>query len=288
MSQQAIKILGVRVDRVNPVEAYNRFLQLMGEEQLSMIFTPNTEIVMMAQEDKVLKSILREADLVVPDGIGLIYASKMHNLGLDERVTGIDLMDRILRYCHTTKRSIYILGGKPGVAERALEKIVETYPGIVSKGSQDGYFKPEQELRIIDRINELKPDILFVAMGAPRQEKWIYQHRKILNAKIAMGVGGSVDVWSGAAKRAPLVFQKTNLEWLYRLVKNPSRIGRMMALPKFMVRVILSRDFSKAYIPQKDENGNGNGSANGNGNGYVNGNGNNIGPANGSGNRTIL
>ncbi|SCZ80781.1 WecB/TagA/CpsF family glycosyltransferase [Acidaminobacter hydrogenoformans] len=253
MSNEAIKILGVRVDKVNPAEAYNRFLQLMDIEALSMIFTPNTEIVMMAQQDKALKAILREADLVVPDGIGLVYASKLHKLGLEDRVPGIELMDRILKYCHTTKRSIYILGGKPGVAERATEAILKEYPCIESKGFQDGYFKPEQELKIIDRINELKPDILFVAMGAPKQEKWIYKHRKILNVKIAMGVGGSADVWAGTAKRAPAFYQKMNLEWLYRLLKNPSRIGRMMALPKFMLTVMLSRDFSKAYTPKQEE-----------------------------------
>lgn len=255
MANGAIKILGVRVDKVNTAEAYNRFLQLMDGETLSMIFTPNTEIVMMAQQDHELRSILREADLVVPDGIGLVYASKLHHLGLDERVTGIDLMERILRYCHTTRKSIYILGGKPGVAERATEAILKAYPGLVSKGFQDGYFKPDQELKIIDRINELKPDLLFVAMGAPRQEKWIYKHRKILNARVAMGVGGSVDVWAGTSKRAPLFYQKANLEWLYRLIKNPSRIGRMMALPKFMVKVMLSRDFSKTYTPGKDDSG---------------------------------
>lgn len=257
MASESIKILGVRVDKVNPVEAYNRFLHLMDSHTMSMIFTPNTEIVMMAQQDKALRSILREADLVVPDGIGLVYASKLHNLGLDERVTGIDLMERILKYCHTTKRSIYILGGKPGVAERAMEAILKVYPSIESKGYQDGYFKPENELKIIDRINELKPDILFVAMGAPKQEKWIYKHRKILNVKVAMGVGGSVDVWAGTSKRAPVFYQKANLEWLYRLLKNPSRVGRMMALPKFMFKVLLSRDFSKDYAPKSEEGING-------------------------------
>lgn len=253
MTHQAIKILGVRIDSVSPTEAYNRFLHLIGRDSFSMIFTPNTEIVMMAQKDKELRNILREADLVIPDGIGLVYASRLHDLGLKERVTGIDLMDRILRYCHTTKRSIYILGGKPEVAERALQKICEMYPGIVSKGCRDGYFEDEQELKIIDRINELKPDVLFVALGAPKQEKWIYKYRKILNARVAIGVGGSVDVWAGAAKRAPKFFQKTNLEWLYRGLKEPSRIGRLMAIPKFLIKVLLSRDFSKSYILPVDD-----------------------------------
>ncbi len=150
----------------------------------------------------------------------------------------------MLNYCNNTKKSIYILGGKPGIPERASERINEEYPNIIIKGHRDGYFKEEDELSIIDDINELKPDILFVALGAPKQEKWISKHKKILNAKVAMGVGGSVDIWAGSAKRAPKIFQNLNLEWFYRLMTNPSRFFRMLELPKFMIKVLLSRDFS--------------------------------------------
>ncbi len=245
MEIKSIKILGVKIHQVTNESAYNKFLSLMEEPRLSMIVTPNTEIVMMAQQDAALKEILQEAELVIPDGIGLVYASKIHQLGLTERVTGIDTMERMLKYCHNTKKSIYLFGGKPGVAEKAAEKINETYSNIEIKGIRDGYFKKEEEDKIINHINEVKPDILFVALGAPKQEKWLYEHKKILNAKVAMGVGGAFDVWSGVSKRAPKIFQDMHLEWFYRLLKEPTRIGRMMSLPKFMIKVLLSRDFSR-------------------------------------------
>ena len=200
---------------------------------------------MLFRSDAELKEVLQESDLVIPDGIGLIYASKIHQLGLNERVTGIDTMERILKYANNTKKSIYLFGGKPGVAEKAAEKMKEVYPSLQIKGIRDGYFKKEEEDKIIDHINEVKPDLLFVALGAPKQEKWIYNNRKILNAKVAMGVGGALDVWAGTAKRAPKIFQNLHLEWFYRLMKEPSRIGRMMSLPKFMIKVLISRDFSR-------------------------------------------
>lgn len=245
MEIKSIKILGVKIHQVTNESAYNKFLSLMEEPRLSMIVTPNTEIVMMAQQDAELKEILQEAELVIPDGIGLVYASKIHQLGLTERVTGIDTMERMLKYCHNTKKSIYLFGGKPGVADKAAERINECYPNVQIKGIRDGYFKKEEEDKIINHINEVKPDILFVALGAPKQEKWVYANKKTLNVKVAMGVGGAFDVWAGVSKRAPKIFQDMHLEWFYRLLKEPSRVGRMMSLPKFMIKVLLSRDFSR-------------------------------------------
>lgn len=243
MSNETVKILGVRIDKVNQEEAYNKFLSFIKEGSFKMIFTPNTEIVMMAQDDHELKDLLQQADMVIPDGIGLIYASKINNLGLTERVPGVEMMDKILNYCNNAKKSIYILGGAPGVAEKAVGKISEVYPDVDIRGIQDGYFKEEDELKIIDKINDTKPDVLFVALGAPKQEKWIYKHRKILNTKVAMGVGGSVDIWAGTAKRAPQIFINLHLEWFFRLLMQPSRIGRMMALPKFMLLVLYRKIF---------------------------------------------
>jgi N-acetylglucosaminyldiphosphoundecaprenol N-acetyl-beta-D-mannosaminyltransferase len=245
MEVKSVKILGVKIHQVTNETAYNRFLALMEQPKLSIICTPNTEIVMEAQNDPELKEILQDADLVIPDGIGLIYASKIHQLGLTERVTGIDTLERILKYANNTKKSIYLFGGKPGVAEKAAERMMEVYPNLQIKGIRDGFYKKEEEDKIINHINEVKPDILFVALGAPRQEKWIYNNRKILNAKVAMGVGGALDVWAGSAKRAPKIFQNMHLEWFYRLLKNPTRIGRMMSLPKFMIKVLISRDFNR-------------------------------------------
>jgi N-acetylglucosaminyldiphosphoundecaprenol N-acetyl-beta-D-mannosaminyltransferase len=244
MSEKSVKIFGVRIDRVDMDEAFNRFLALLNRERTAVIYTPNTEMVMMAENDREFKEIMNSADLVIPDGIGLIYASKIHHLGLTERVPGIELMDRILKYCHSTRRSIFLFGGKPGTPELAGQKILEKYPNIIIKGVENGYFGPDDENRIIDNINEAKPDVLFVALGAPKQEKWIAKHRRTLNAHVCMGIGGSLDVYAGNVKRAPVIFQKLGIEWMHRLLKEPSRIRRMMALPKFMIKVLTTRNIS--------------------------------------------
>lgn len=245
MELKEVKILGVKIHKVTMSEAFNVFLNLLNQNTCQTIFTPNTEIVMAAQEDKELKTILAQGDLVIPDGIGLIYASNIHNLGLEERVPGVELMDKMLKFCHTTKKTVFILGGKPGVADRAAENILSEYPNIKVKGTQDGYFSEDDELKVIDKINDVRPDVLFVALGAPKQEKWIYKHKKILNVKVAMGVGGGVDIWAGTAKRAPKVFIDMHLEWFYRLVMNPSRFGRMLSIPKFLIKVMIDKEFSK-------------------------------------------
>lgn len=238
---KSVKIFGVRFDNVDAEEANKQFIALMGGDKLGMIYTPNTEIIMKAQDDPEFKAILNEGDLVIPDGIGVVLASKIHHLGLTERVPGIELMTMMLEYCNRTGKSIYLFGGQPKVAELAAIKIKETYPNLKIAGTRDGFFESNQELHILDEINEKKPDILFVALGAPKQEKWINKYKKTINAKVAMGVGGALDVWAGTVKRAPVFFQKTGLEWFYRLLKQPTRIMRMMSLPKFMIKVILTK-----------------------------------------------
>lgn len=238
---KSVKIFGVRFDNVDAEEANKQFIALMGSDKLGMIYTPNTEIIMKAQDDPEFKAILNEGDLVIPDGIGVVLASKIHHLGLTERVPGIELMTMMLEYCNRTGKSIYLFGGQPKVAELAAIKIKETYPNVKIAGTRDGFFESNQEISILDDINEKKPDILFVALGAPKQEKWISKYKKTINAKVAMGVGGSLDVWAGTVKRAPVFFQKTGLEWFYRLLKQPTRIMRMMSLPKFMIKVILTK-----------------------------------------------
>lgn len=237
----AVKIFGVRFDNVNADEANRKFISLLESERLRTIYTPNTEMIMKAQDDPEFKSILNEGDLVVPDGIGVVLASKIHHLGLTERVPGIELMAMMLEYCNRAGKSIYLFGGKPEVADLAAVKIKEQYPNIIISGTRDGYYDESQEHKILDDINEKKPDILFVALGAPKQEKWIHKYKKTINASVAMGVGGSLDVWAGTVKRAPKFFQKTGLEWFYRLLKQPTRVMRMMSLPQFMIKVILTK-----------------------------------------------
>jgi N-acetylglucosaminyldiphosphoundecaprenol N-acetyl-beta-D-mannosaminyltransferase len=245
---EKINVLGVPIHKINMSEALHKSIEFLKSNEKRVIFTPNSEIIMMAKDDKNLLNAIKEADLIIPDGIGLVLASKILKKPLEERVTGIDLMENILDYCNKSKKSIFILGGKPGVADKALKNISKKYPNIKALGSYHGYFKGhhigqeghDEEKSVINLINNLKPDVLFVAFGAPKQELWIQRYKNEINSNIFMGVGGSVDVYAGEVKRAPVVYQKLGLEWLYRLIKEPWRYKRMMALPKFVIEVLKS------------------------------------------------
>ncbi|SNS09424.1 N-acetylmannosaminyltransferase [Anaerovirgula multivorans] len=239
--RKQVRILGVPIDMISQEEAFQKLVLFLEGSSIKKIYTPNPEIVMLAQEDQRLLKVIEGADLVLPDGIGLLIASKIKGLGLKERVTGVDTMDRLLNYCGDKKRSIYLLGGKPGTAEIACKNIEQQYPGIKIAGLHHGYFQEADENEIIADINAAAPDLLFVCLGAPKQEKWIDRYQDQLNCKIAMGVGGSVDIYAGTAKRAPVIFQKVGLEWFYRLMKEPWRMKRMMVLPKFLIQVIVKQ-----------------------------------------------
>ncbi|AKL96758.1 N-acetylmannosaminyltransferase TagA [Clostridium aceticum] len=236
-----VKILGVPIDQITAQEAFQQLTVFLEGDTLKKVYTPNPEIIMVAQQDQRLLNVLQEADLVLPDGIGLIIASKIKGLGLKERVTGIDTMDKLLTYCGEKQKSIFLMGGKPGIAALACETMKKQYRGIKIAGFHHGYFQETDEPQIIEEINQVAPDVLFVCLGAPKQEKWIHKYRDQLNCKLAMGVGGSVDIYAGTAKRAPLFFQRLGLEWFYRLIKEPWRAKRMAALPKFLVRVTLKQ-----------------------------------------------
>ncbi|KAB3533552.1 WecB/TagA/CpsF family glycosyltransferase [Alkaliphilus serpentinus] len=236
---EKISIFDVPISAVTQSEALEMAIDFLNSEGLKQIFTPNPEIVMLAQNNQQLKETLQKGDLVVPDGIGLILASKLKSLGLKERVPGIELMDKILEYCSQNHKSIYIFGGKPGIPERAIKNIEEKHPGIRIAGYHHGYLQPGDEEKIIEDINGSKVDVLIVGLGAPKQEIWISNNKNRLRCKIAMGVGGSIDVYAGVVKRAPLAFQRVGLEWFYRLIKEPRRYKRMLLLPKFLIRFII-------------------------------------------------
>lgn len=235
-------ILGVKFDVVSEDEALEKLTNFLEEDSsLKKVYTPNPEIVMLAQDDNELFRILGEADLVLADGIGVIIASKIKGLDLKDRVTGVDTMDKLLEYCGQKGKSIFIFGSKPGVAEIACKNIKKKYEGIQIAGYHHGYFSEDDENEIINTMNEAKPDVLFVCLGAPKQEKWIDKNKNKLNCKLVMGVGGSVDVYAGVVKRAPVAFQKLGLEWFYRLLKEPWRFKRMLVLPKFLVKFIVTK-----------------------------------------------
>ena len=246
-SSKRTRILNIPVDMVDRQEAMEIFRELMKTEDCSLIVTPNSEIIVNATKDPELKKIIEHADLIIPDGIGLVYASKIMGIPLKERVTGIDFLDAILAYLEETGQSIYVLGSKPGddttlgIAEQAAVKIKEKYKNLNIAGMHHGYFKEPDEEEIVKDINESGADFLCAALGSPKQEKFVSQHQSELKVKGAIGVGGSLDVWAGTLKRAPEFYRNHGLEWLYRLIQQPSRYKRMAALPLFIIKVIVSR-----------------------------------------------
>lgn len=235
---EKVNILGVKVDMVTIAEAADKIMGFLGEEGVHDVYTPNSEIIMAAYKDAEFAEILNNASMLTADGIGVVYASRILNKPIKERAAGYDIACKVLEKINYTEHSLFLFGGKPGVAETAERKLKEKYPGLKIAGTRDGYFKPEDEPEIVKQINDSGADIVFVCLGAPKQEKWINSHKNELKVKVAMGIGGSLDVFAGTAQRAPEFFCKTGLEWFYRLCKEPWRAGRMAQLPVFGMTVI--------------------------------------------------
>ena len=239
---EKISIRGVNVNNVSMEEATSLIDGFAASKKFHCVFTPNAEIVQLCIEDEKIRSIVNSADLVVPDGAGVVLASKILNKHLKQKVAGVDLGENAIRLAVEKGYNVFFLGGKPGIAELAAQKLAEKYKGFTPVGISDGYFKKQgsESDQIIDRINSLNTDILFVCLGVPVQEKWIIENKdKLNNVGLVMGLGGSLDAYSGNVKRAPEIFIKLNLEWFYRLIKEPKRIGRMMKLPKFVFGTII-------------------------------------------------
>ena len=231
-----VNILGVHVNKYTMDDAVTKASELLESDSLSMIFTPNSEILLYASENPQFTDVLNSADMIVADGIGVVYGAKILGDPLKERVAGYDLVCNLFPVMAQKGKSVYLLGAKPGVAELAAQNLVKKYPGLVIAGTHDGYFKNDDE--VIADINAAAPDFLMVCLGFPKQENWIYNNRQVLNAKLAIGAGGCLDVFAGTVKRAPEFYCNHGIEWLYRLIKQPSRFVRMLALPKFGLKVL--------------------------------------------------
>ena len=241
MSLEKVEILGVNVNSLTMAEAVETVKNFIEKGERRLIATANAEMIMRATYDVELKTILNAADLVVPDGAGTVWAAGYLGHPMPERVAGYDLSQELMRLAPSKKYKLYFFGSAPGVADLAKAKAEKWYPGIDIVGTRNGYFSAEDEQSIIADIKAKRPDILLVALGVPKQEKWLYAHLDELNVPVSIGVGGSFDVMAGVIKRAPLWMQKAKLEWLYRGLKQPSRIGRLMALPKFVFKVMGSK-----------------------------------------------
>ena len=230
-----INVLGVGFDNVTMAEAVARGRELLNVEGAHYVVTPNPEIVETCRADAEAMAAVNGADLVLPDGIGVIYGAKMLKTPLKERVPGIEFGTAMLQYCAESGKSVFLLGAKPGVAEQAAQKMQEKFPGLTVAGTKDGYFRDDAEAA--SAIRESGAELAFVCLGAPKQEKFMAKYGEATGAKLLLGLGGSLDVFAGVAQRAPEFYCKHNLEWFYRLIKNPSRVGRMMKLPLFLVHV---------------------------------------------------
>lgn len=242
MMIKPIKILGVKVHPLTMNETIADLELKLNKSQQSFVVTANAEIIMMCQQDEFYKNIINDdADIVLPDGAGAVWAGRYLGYQVPERVAGFDLYNHLLALSAQKGYKVYFFGGSPGIAEAAKVKAENLYPGVSIVGCHNGYFSDEEINNIIEEINKSEAQILFVALGAPKQEKWLAKYRKQLNPKIIMGIGGSFDVLAGKMQRAPKWMQNASLEWAFRLYKQPSRCIRMLALPKFVLKVIASK-----------------------------------------------
>ncbi len=226
-------VLGVGFDNVTKAEAVERALELIDAREGRYVVTPNPEIVMLAKENPALKEALAGADIVLPDGAGIVKGAAILGRPMKEKVPGIDFACGVMARLAERGGSVYLFGAKPGVAETAAETLRTKFPGLVISGTSDGYFSDDGP--IIEKIKDAAPDFLLVCLGAPKQELWMAKMSGKLLVGLMVGLGGSLDVFAGTVKRAPEAWQKLDLEWLYRLLKEPRRIGRMMKLPLFVI-----------------------------------------------------
>lgn len=232
-------VMGLQFDQVTMTDAVERAKALLETPNASYVVTPNAEMGYEALHDGQLRAILNGADLVLPDGAGVVLAAKILGRPLKQKVAGVDFAAELLGVLAQTGRTLYLLGGKPGVAQMAAEKMKQREPALAICGMADGYFQADADA--IAAINEAKPDVLVVCLGAPKQEIFMAAHKQELDVRLMVGLGGTLDAFAGTVKRAPGWMIRCNLEWLYRLVKEPRRFGRMLRLPKYILAVIAER-----------------------------------------------
>lgn len=237
-----VRILSIGVDKVTMGQAVDRCLAFIDQGGPHLVVTPNPEIAYAASNNPELAAIINQADLVIADGIGIVMGSRILGDPVPEQVRGIDLATNLLKELNARgKGRIFLFGTKPEVVAEAARRIGQQYPGLTVAGYRDGFFTPEDEAAIVAQIRAAQPDILFTALGSPKQERWLHKHLPQLGVKVGIGVGGTIDVWAGAVPRAPEWVQKVNLEWLYRIVKF-GRYGRSLPpLIKFALAVVGTR-----------------------------------------------
>lgn len=233
----SVSILGLPIQNVTMEQAVEDVYGFFAARESKIIVTPNAEILQMYTKDAQMQAALKKADYIVPDGVGILLAAKRLGTPMKEKVAGIELGRHLLERSAKEGKRVYFLGAKPGIAARAKECLEEEIPGVQIVGVRDGYFKPEDEPAIVAEINALDVDMLLVCLGAPKQELWMTSHKDELKVGAMLGLGGSLDIFAHALKRAPDWMIKCRIEWLYRVVKEPKRIARIAGLPKFLLSI---------------------------------------------------
>ena len=237
----SVTILGLRVDCITPQQAVEALEGFIAAGVPRHVVTADSSMAVLARHDPNLRSIVAGADLVTPDGFGLLWASRLLDSPIPAKVSGVDLAEKLCELSAVKGYRIFFLGAAPGVAEEAALNMTRRFPGAQIVGTRDGYFTAEQEPEIVTQIKAAAPDILLVAFGIPRQEMWINRHKAALEVAVLIGVGGTFDVFSGRVKRAPLWMQNHGWEWLYRLWTNPKKIAKVMTLPQFAFLALRQR-----------------------------------------------
>ena len=233
-----VRILGMPIDVLTMEECIERIDGFVRSDKPHLVITADSSGIVQAQTDPVLADLYQSADLVTPDSSGVVWAMRRAGHPVPSRVSGVDIVDRICATSAERGWRIFFLGAAPGVAEAAADRMRLRHPGCNIVGARHGYFATEEDAVVAAEIAETKPDLLFVAMGIPRQEKFIRATESIIGAKVAMGVGGTFDVFSGKVRRAPKALQAVKMEWAWRLAQNPKKIGKVMLLPQFVSLVV--------------------------------------------------
>jgi len=246
MTPKRTEVLGVPVDAVNMQSALVAVRTMLASDTNHLVFAVNPEKIMAAQENHGLRQALENASLLVPDGIGAVFAARLlHGIRM-ERVPGSDLMPAICELAASEGHSVFLFGAKPGVAAEAAGLLQKRYPKLWVADTQDGYVTEENTDALIERINSSGAAVLFVGLGSPRQELWLDRYRTRLATRVCQGVGGSFDAICGNPKRAPRIVQRLHLEWLHRLFLQPKRANRQSALPRF-VRQVIKTALNRSY-----------------------------------------
>ncbi len=234
-----VRILGCRVDPVGMAEALERITGFLRSGRPAHVVTLGAEMVMLALRERAYQSVINGAELVAPDTVGIVVASRLLGTPLRERVAGIELVERLCELAAFESFSVYLLGGANGVAKKSAAELSERHRGLRIAGTHHGYFTAADDRHIVAEIRNSGANIVLVALGFPRQEYWIARHLPELSCAVCIGVGGTLDILAGKLKRAPLLMRRLGLEWLYRLLREPRRLRRQLILPAFATRVLI-------------------------------------------------